>query len=288
MIRNKRDHHASLLMFLAILAAAVLIAGLIMPDKGFSANENRSLAQRPKISVKSLKDGSFFKDYTTYYSDQFPLRDLWMSLKFRADYLMNQREFSDVYVGENGTLLQKPAVPDAAAVQGTGDAINRFVSKYPEKDFSVILVPDAATVWNSKLPDNAPVRNQITDIENLLGMLDGSIERIDAVSVLQSHAADNIYYKTDHHWTSEGAYDVFMACTDPLKLAHEGIVYTPHVVSETFQGTLSSRSGDHRTRDEIIVYEPQGTDVEYEVNYPDLQQRSCSLFVSEQLNEKDQ
>ena len=287
-IRNKRDHHGSLLIFLLILAAAVFIVNIVTKDKGFSPNENRSLAQRPKLTKEALKDGSFFSDYTTYYSDQFPLRDLWMSLKFRVDYLLNQREFSGVYVGKNGTLLQDPTTPDMNAVSGTTDAINRFAAKYSDKDISALIVPGAATIWSDKLPSNAPARNQNTDIAALENALDGSIRRIDAAGALEAHKGEDIYYRTDHHWTSLGAYSVFEACTDPLKLASEGIVYTPHVVSESFQGTLSSKSGDHRNYDTITVYEPQGTDVLYEVNYPDLQKRSTSLFVSEQLEEKDQ
>ena len=287
-IRNRRDHHGSLLIFLLILAAAVFIVNTVTKDKSFSANENRSLAQRPKLTKEALTDGSFFSDYTTYYSDQFPLRDLWMSLSFRVNYLLNQREFSGVYVGKNGTLLQDPTTPDMNAVSSTTDAINRFAARYSDKDISALIVPGAATIWSDKLPANAPARNQNTDIAALESALDGSIRRIDAAGALEAHKGEDIYYRTDHHWTSLGAYSVFEACTDPLKLASEGIVYTPHVVSESFQGTLSSKSGDHRNYDTITVYEPQGTDVLYEVNYPDLQKRSTSLFVSEQLEEKDQ
>ena len=287
-LRNKRDHHRGLFTFFVILAAAILVVNIVTKDKEFSANENRSLAQRPTFSVDALKDGSYFSDFTTYYSDQFPLRDTWMSLKFNAAYLMNQREFSGVYTGSDETLLQIPTVPDERAVSATAEAVNRFAGEYPDKDISVVIVPDAATIWKDKLPKNAPVRDQLDDISDLTGALNSSIKRIDAVSALKSSGSEYIYYKTDHHWTSEGAYQVFLACTDPLKLAHEGIVYTPHVVSETFQGTLSSKSGDHRAKDTITVYEPQGTDVLYEVNYPDLKTRSRSMFVSAQLDEKDQ
>ena len=287
-IRNRRDHHGSLLVMFLILAAAVFLANLITKDKSFSPNENRSLAQKPKLTQEALKDGSFFSDYTTYYSDQFPLRDFFVSLKFRVDYMLNQREFSGVYVGKDGTLLQEPAVPDMEAINKTTDAINRFAAKYADKDISVLIVPDSATIWKDHLPPNAPARNQTADITSFTGALNSRIRRIDAANALNSHRTEEIYYKTDHHWTSLGAYAVFEACTDPLRLAHEGIVYTPHVVSESFQGTLSSRSGDHRNYDTITVYEPQGTDVLYEVNYPDLQKRSASLFVSEQLEEKDQ
>ena len=287
-LRNKRDHHEALFTLFVILAAAVLIVNIVTKDKEFSANENRSLEQRPAFSLEALADGSYFSDFTTYYSDQFPLRDTWMSLKFKASYLMSQREFNGVYSGKDETLLQIPTTPDEEAVANTTEAINRFAENYPDKDIAVVIVPGAAAICKDKLPKDAPVRDQLDDISNMTGQLNSTIKRIDAASALASDKSEYIYYRTDHHWTSEGAYQVFLACTDPLKLAHEGLVYTPHVVSETFQGTLSSKSGDHRAKDTITVYEPQGTDVMYEVNYPDLQMRSRSMFVSDQLEEKDQ
>ena len=286
--RNRRDHHNSVVKIVVGIMAVVLVLNLILPSRDFSANENRSLAQRPSLSLSSLKDGSFFTDFGSYYADQFLLRDLWMSIKFHADFLMNQREFSGVFVGKDGYLLADPEKPDKNAVSKTVTAMNAFAEEFSDREMNMILVPDAATILGENLPANAPVRDQLSDIRAFQMDLADTIRTIDAASALKSHATERIYYRTDHHWTSEGAYAVFRAAADSLKLDADDVRFKAHTVSESFQGTLASKSGDHHRHDQITIYEPQGTDALYVVNYPDLQTRSRSMFVSAQLEEKDQ
>ncbi len=286
--RNRREHHKKVAQIVIGIMAAVFVLNLFLPSRGFSANENRSLAQRPKITLSGIRDGSFFTDFADYYADQFLLRDLWMSIKFHADYLMNQREFSGVYVGSDGYLLASPEKPDKEATSKTIAAMNAFAKEFSDQDISLIMVPDAAAILPDKLPGNAPVRDQLSDIRSFTMDLSDSVRVIDASQALKTHATERIYYRTDHHWTSEGAFAVFRSAATSLKVDADDVKYKAHIVSETFQGTLASKSGDHHRHDQITVYEPQGTDSLYVVNYPDLQKRSRSMFVADQLDEKDQ
>ena len=134
------------------------------------------------------------------------------------------------------------------------------------------------------------VRDQISDIERFENGLSEGIQTVDAAKALNDHSVESIYYKTDHHWTSEGAYYVFHQAAGAMGLDPDEVEYEPHVVSDSFQGTLSSRSGDHSSRDRISVYEPLpfGSEVLYIVNYPDLKTRSSSIFIRDKLKEKDQ
>ena len=268
--------------------AVVMLINLVLPSKDFSANENRSLAKMPSLSLSAIRDGSFFTDFSSYYADQFLLRDLWTSIKFHADYIMGQREFSGVYVGKDGYLLAIPEKPDKEAGQKTVEAINAFAETFSDRSISMIMVPDAAAILSDKLPGNAPVRDQLSDIRSYQMDISDDVRLIDVSSSLKTHATEKIYYRTDHHWTSEGAYTVFRAAADSLKVDADDVKFKAHIVSDSFQGTLASRSGDHHHSDSITIYEPQGTDALYVVNYPDLQQRSRSMFVSAQLEEKDQ
>ena len=186
--RNRRDHHNSVVKIVVGIMAVVLVLNLILPSRDFSANENRSLAQRPSISLASLKDGSFF-------TDQFLLRDLWMSIKFHADFLMNQREFSGVFVGKDGYLLADPEKPDKNAVSKTVAAMNAFAEEFSDREMNMILVPDAATILGENLPANAPVRDQLSDIRAFQMDLADTIRTIDAASALSSHATERLYYR---------------------------------------------------------------------------------------------
>ena len=288
MARNRRAHQQFLIRFAAAAVGLGFLINLITPSKKFSAGENRNLAQRPALSAEALRSGSWFSDFDTYYADQFVGRDFWMTLDFTVNYMRGQREFSNVYTGRDGYLLSAPETPDETAVQNTVAAVNSFAQAYPDVPVSMMVVPDAASVIADRLPAHVSVRNQATDILRMESGLDNRIQRIDAATALKLHTSQQLYYRTDHHWTSLGAYVGFLNAASVLGIDSELLEYKAHTVSDTFQGTLASRSGDHRQRDTIEVYEAEGTDVLYVVNYPDEQFRSRSVFVSDRLNEKDQ
>ena len=71
------------------------IAHILLPDETFSPVENRYLQTMPTFSWQGLKDGDYTADLETYLEDQFPLRDGWIGLKTRYEYLLGKREFGD-------------------------------------------------------------------------------------------------------------------------------------------------------------------------------------------------
>jgi hypothetical protein len=62
--------------------------------------------------------------------------------------------------------------------------------------------------------------------------------------------------------------------------------YTVYSVSDSFEGTLSSRTGSHAARDRVDIYVPK-TEVSYSVNYVDSQKRVASLYNRAALEQKD-
>lgn len=285
---RRRTHNTRLtLVFLAIVVVFAIV-NLIVRDRDFSENENRKLAQRPAFSMAALADGSYLSDLTTYYSDQFFARDGWITLRLREDQLLGRKESGGVYLGKDGYLLAKPETPDAAALERTTDAIISFAAAHTDVSMRMMLVPDAAAVISDKLPRNAPVRDQLADIAAVEAQLGSAVQFLPITDTLFQHAGEEIYYRTDHHWTSLGAYYAFSAAAGDMGITALVSDYQVYTVSDSFQGTLSSKSGSHSSRDKIQVYVPQGTESEYYVNYPDTQTKSASLYVSRCLEDKDQ
>lgn len=286
---RKKAYFYDLLTRIFLGAVAVIFfLNLIVPSREFSPDENRNLAQRPKISASSLANGDFFRDFNSYVSDQFVGRDLWMNIRSLGTAILGNRESENVYFGKDGYLLSKPAVPDEKAVSATETAINDFAGRHSDLGINLLMVPDAASILTDKLPRNAPVEDQISDIRGFENSLDGSIQIIDAIGVMQKNKEQRIYYKTDHHWTSLGAYEVFLGAANQLGIDAPITDNTVYTVSDSFQGTLASRSGRHTSRDSIEIYQPDGTDVDYIVTYPDTGEKSTSMFMSDKLKEKDQ
>ena len=285
MNRNRTRHNLCILCLFVLVLIVVCLAGLIAKDRPFSDTENRSLAQKPALSASALADGSFFSGLDSWYSDQFPARDGWISMHLWQIRRLGQKESGGVYL-DRDRLLAAPETPDEAAVAGTVAAVNAFSAQHPELNMNLMLVPGAAAILTDALPKNAPVRDQLQDIRAIQEQLDGSITVLEAGSVLSAHAQEEIFYKTDHHWTSLGAYLVYAANAPALGLdPNQGFdVYT---VSEDFEGTLSSKSGSHAMRDHVEIYGLQDPDLKYYVSYGEEGGKVCSIYDREALDAKD-
>ena len=284
-VSRNRTRHNLILMGLFVLAVVVFcLANWISKDRAFSDAENRSLAQRPGFSTGALADGSFFDGINSWYNDQFMARDGWISMHLWEAKRLGAKESGGVYLGKD-RLLPIPETPDEAVSANTISAVNTFAEKHPEITVRVMLVPGAASILTDSLPKNAPVRDQLQDIRALRDQLSGSIVYLEAGDVLSAHTDEEIYYRTDHHWTSLGAYYVYEANASLMGLTPAAFdVYT---VAEDFEGTLASKSGSHAYQDSVEIYGLQDTDFKYYVSYGDDSTKICSIYKKDALDTKD-
>ena len=88
------------------------LATLILPDKDFSEDENRYLQQKPKFSISALTSGKFTSEIATYFSDQIPLRNVFVGTKAVVEIAMQKQENDDVLLGSDGYLIPKNDHPD--------------------------------------------------------------------------------------------------------------------------------------------------------------------------------
>ena len=252
-------------------------------DRDFSDAENRNLAQKPELSWQSLKDGSYFEGLDDYLADQFVGRDFWISLRLGFTQLMGATESNGVLLCEDDYLMEKPVSPNEESVEKNVSAISEFAEKNAQVNTYVSIVPTAACVMADKLPANAPVRDQQADISALQEKLTG-VAFLDVTAALKSHSNEEIYYRTDHHWTSLGAYYAFLQLAEGMGLSPI-VDYDVYTVSDSFEGTLASKSGCHDATDTVQIYAAK--DVDYTVYYEHEDRLSASLYSREALNKKD-
>ena len=284
--QRRRLHNVVLAGVFLLILLVFFIINLAVKDRDFSDAENRNLTQKPAFSLTTLTNGSYFSALSDYTSDQFFGRDKWMSLKLSAETMLGRKDASGIFLGSDNYLLSAPETPDSDALSRTITNINQFAAAHSELSIRMLLVPDSAMILSDKLPRNAPVRNQLQDISDIAGQLSGSVQFLDAADALIPHASEYIYYKTDHHWTSLGAYYTFSACSGQLGIASPVENYDIYTVSDSFEGTLSSKSGSHKTTDTVQVYIPQ-SQIRYYVTYSDSTERICSIYQSSALENKD-
>lgn len=278
--------HRIIAICAAVIVGMIAVGSLVLPDRAFSDEENRTLAQAPKLSLASLQSGTYFSDLSTYLQDQIMGRDIWMRLKTAELKMSGMKKSGDVFLGKNGYLLETPAVPDQQKLDRSIEQIRAFAAQYPDLNMVMTLVPCAAAVFPELLPEGAPVRDQLADIAYVRNHIVDVIPFIEMQTAFRNDSANQIYYRTDHHWTSRGALDAFQAIRWELGI-DSAEYYVPLTVSMDFEGTLASQSGSHGQKDSVEVYRPENESYQYYTYYPDSQERVPSIFVTEKLEEKD-
>ena len=188
-----------------------------------------------------------------------------------------------MYLCSGNYLMEPPADPpqDSRNVE----AVNAFAARHTDLRLNMAVIPNAACILADKLPKNAPVRDQSADLTALAGSLQG-ISFLNVSAALSAHMDGQLYYRTDHHWTSLGARYAFEAMAEKLGIPQPVQNYDTYTVSTTFEGTLASRSGSHAAYDTVELYVPQ-TDIEYYVSYGDAAETSATIYDRSALDQKD-
>lgn len=282
---------------LPVLAFAVIIfglttLGLTTEEKTYSATEKRELQTRPKAKVKTIKNGKFQKKYETYLSDQFPGRDDWVQLQTGVLRLLGKRESNGVYFGKDHYLLEhyEEADFETERMQTNIKALADFADRAKERaDVKIMMVPTKTWVLKDKLPAFAPTFDEEIFYDALREQLGAKNEQllIPVEKVLQAHRDENIYYRTDHHWTTLGAWYGYGAYVNAVGENADQVSRKRDfdLVCSDFYGTTYAKVHQASQADEIYVYEPKS---ELQVVYNMGEKTTQSLFESEHLDTKDQ
>lgn len=266
--------------------------GLTAEEKTYSATEKRELQTRPKVKKKNIKNGKYQKKYETYLSDQFPGRDDWVQLQTGVSRLLGKKESNGVYFGRDHYLLEHYEDSDFEPdrMQMNIEALADFARSANERaDVKVLMVPTKTWVLREKLPAFAPTYDEQIFYDALEKQLGAQGEQmlIPVETVLQAHKEEDIYYRTDHHWTTLGAwygYRAYVEATggDPERVSEKQDF---ELVCSDFYGTTYAKVNQASQADKIYVYEPKSI---LQVIYNMGEKTTQSLFEKEHLDSKDQ
>lgn len=275
----------------ALLWSGLIICNLAKPEKRFSENENRFLAELPKYTNEKLLNGEFMNGLDEYINDQFVFRDHWISLKTMAERAMLKPDINSVYFAKDDYLIEKHDKSDVSEEQAekNKERLIEFVKKYVEKlgedHVNVMLVPTASEILKDKLPPFATGYDQDAYINEVIEALpEGTF--IDIRNNFNQHKDEYIYYRTDHHWTALGAfyaYEQWAREAGFTPLSKEQFDIT--LGSDQFYGTLHSKVNVNVKPDEIYLYQIK-KDMNYQLLY-NLKDQTDSLYDLSKLEGKD-
>ena len=275
----------------AVLIFATTFLNLISKDKEFSETENRYLKQKPEFTVQNIISGRFTKDFEEYLNDQFVLRDLWISNKSAMQLKTLKKDINGVYIGKDGYLIEKcPEYKfETAQMLMNISYINELISYLDKNNIksSVIVAPTASYILDDKLPASATNFDQKQKLDIIKEkIIDGKF--VDVSGAFKRNKDGYIFYKTDHHWTSEGAFIAFQQwCKEIEKTVHNKKDYNVETVTESFRGSLYSKALlKNSAYDKINLYTSKNP-VKYSVSYNFGKEKSNSIYNFDKLKEKD-
>lgn len=209
-MKNKISDILTCGLFCGFLAG-MLVLFLALPKSDFSQKEKRALAAAPSTELEAVLSGQFGTQAETYIADHIPGRDLFVGLASYYDLLSGRQGTKDVLLASGGRLVEKPNLPNAAAASRNMNAINSFAQSIGQS-VDLMILPSAGFVAEDTI---LGVHEDYTDdaiIESIYSLAGEHVRPVDMVSTFT--AAEDpaaLFYRTDHHWTSLGAYTAYGA-----------------------------------------------------------------------------
>ena len=282
-MKNKSSINPYLTRTMSLLIVLGLVLALVIPDREYSNTENRPLSKSAAFDRQSLIDGQTGRDLNAWFTDQFPGRDQFFHLDYLFRKALGQREIQDVFLGHDA-LLANPEAVNGDLLNQTLASIDTFAQLNGLNNY-LMVAPSAATVQNQKLPSNAPVRDVNPQLDQINGSLPSG-NAIDLRPVLGEHKEEYIFYKTDHHWTSDGAAYAAQALLGAMGIEMNPADFQKMPVSDSFQGTLASKTGSPFLTDDISIA-VSNQNPRYYVTWAD-GTKTGSIYNRAALNTKDQ
>lgn len=278
------------ILFLTIVFGFSILS-FVIPDKAKSAEENRVLAQTPSLSYQTYFEGRFQTKLEQYFNDQFPFRNSLIKWKTASDLTLDIIESNGVIKSKEGYLIERIKNPSENNIRHDIKSLDNFKRSNPNCNFYFLLAPNAGNIMSEKLPRTVHMSNQnkyMTSFFNDLKKI--GITPIDSRKTLEKNIdKQQLYYRTDHHWTTGAAYLAYKEAHKEMGLDSD-IKYKKLSIHRNFRGTLASKSGFTNGRnDELQIYWPKKNQNYHDsiYNFVDVKKTTNTFYAFDNLKKKD-
>ena len=271
-----------------IITWVVLIfLNFIIPNQTFSEQENRYLATIPNFNIKDLVDGLYAERLNDYINDHFIARNFWLKLNSFMQLKIGKTENNGVYVGKDGYLFEKAeyTAENQNNLSKIEEAVNNFSNNINIPTY-FLLIPNSIYINQDKLPENVTIYNQEKIIQEFYNNLNNKINKVNVTEVLKENKDKYLYFKTDHHMTSYGAYLTYLEYCKTANIESTSLSnFEKQTVSKSFLGTFDSKAQVlNQETDEIVAYKSK-MNQNVEGLYDGVEYNS--IFNEEYLSKKD-
>lgn len=245
----------------------------------------------PAFTLSSYFEGRFESKLSDYANDQFLMRNVFVKIKTSTDITAGKLENNGVYKGKDNYLIEDIKVPNEKYLANTETALKDFKARYPDLKMYFLLAPNAGNILSDKLPATVRVADQNKYMDDFFSVIKSrGYVPIDVRSDFNKNKGKTqLFYRTDHHWTTDGAYIAYKRIVADMGLGTP-VQYKSYVVKNDFRGTLYSKSGfTNGLSDAIKIYLPKtrSTYSDSVINYSDTKKKTTDFYQTDNLKKKD-
>ena len=258
-LKSGKLRFAPAVLFVAFIFA-MAIWFVVNPKADYSSSEKRYLQQFPETSVDTVLSGEFSEKFETYFADHFPQRNMWVGLNSYYNLGIGLNGRNGVYNSADGYLINVP-VDKENYVRKNIRVLAEFKEKIGDVPMTVMLAPSTGYIATDKLPlihDSYNDDTYFSETAKTLG--ESGVNFVDLRETFKQKYAEGVqlYYRTDHHWTTDGAYEGYVKLCEKLGVQPADKDSFAKTAYGGFYGTTYSTSGYWLTKpDSITVYDNQ-------------------------------
>ena len=254
-LKELKQYPLLVLFFLFIFC--FMIADGLWPKRAESELERRPLAQFPDFSFSSLVKNEWTAKYGEYTKDQVIVRDSWLKAQSLCESLLFQKEeIGGAMIGKNDALFTKMFAltpTEEKLLQKNTTLVQQFIEKFPGQ-VTFLLAPSSSVINAEELPANTPMLDENARLDGIFS----TVSEADSLDLRDSFTAAKddvqLYYDTDHHWTSYGAYLAYQQFCQLRGPTPMEVTESDYTIVPDFYGTTYSKALYWKSKPDSIAY----------------------------------
>lgn len=276
-----------------IFIFAIAIMFLVLPKQDYSSSEKRYLQSFPEVSVQKIVSGDFNNEFESFLADHFAGRNFWVGFNSYYNLYTGHNGSDGVYNCKDDYLINVPVSENDNRIEANANTIAKF-SQNVDVPVTMMVAPSTGYIMSDKLPQNHFHYIDDEMFSQIQSALSSSkVNFVDLRQSFKSAAAngEQLYYRTDHHWTTDGAYNAYKnLCNDWKITPTDKSVFNIETYND-FYGTTYSTSGFWLTPpDDVKVYNnPNDTEknITVDIIEGDSAKTYHSFYFLDHLNQDD-
>lgn len=286
-MKLQRVSNIVFLCFVSLIICFFSFSYIINGEESFSEDENRLLQTLPRFTFEKLFDGTYTRQLHDYFSDQINLRSELIEIKATAEMLMGKKENNGILLGKDGYLIEAHSYNEEnyTILKKNIQKIEKLMHSIEKNGTLVnsVIIPRKIDI----LQDYYPNRYSGEKNQEAWSCLSENHINLTQSFINSTQNGTQLFYKTDHHWTGEGAYLAYVEIANLLGIVPHNIDHFKlQTLSKEFHGTNYSKSGLFFINSEEIKA-PSIDDGRYRVTIVDTDTEFDTLYDFSYLEKKD-